>query len=125
MPDMNTIHNSDVYFNVIMQTSSEDGPVAQPSNQMRHGEVYISLNRIYLNSGNQSYKGDIQDIKSIETEMRRKLILIRFWNLDMVIACKEQSELLALRDVISLSRNYLSSRNYMFLGSSVVDGCKA
>jgi len=122
MQGVSMIQNPDVYFNVMTHSSSEVEPPVQQVNQMYHGSINISLNRIYLNSNDQSYKAEIQDIKSIETQMNKKLLLIHFWDQDMVIACKQQSQLVALRDLISLSRNYLTSRNYMFLGSSTING---
>ena len=121
----NMVYNSDVYFNVIDAMSEEDGPTYAMRGRMHHGDIYVSLNAIYLRDNEQCYKANIQDIKKIETITKKKQILIQLWNRDMIISCSEYSQLLVLHDLISMSFNNLISKDYMFLGAGVIGSDKA
>ena len=119
------VYKSDVYFNVIDSMSKENEPRYQPMGQMHHGDIFVSLNSIYLRDNVQCYKANIQDIKKIETITKKKQILIQFWNREMIISCSEYSQLLVLHDLISMSFNNLISKDYMFLGAGISGGDKA
>ena len=112
MAEENMIHKSNVYFDVVVPMLKDDSPSFYPYNQMHHGEIYVFQNKIYLRDDSRWYKANIWDIRDIKTMLPLKLILIRFWNYDMVISCKEHSHLLALRDFLSLSQNYFKSKNF-------------
>ncbi len=90
--------------------------------EMHHGDIYIYLNQIYLHDKKRWYKADIEDIKNIQTILNRKQLLIRFWNYDILLFCKEYSYLLALRDFLNLSQNYFMSRNYIPMDTRSMGG---
>lgn len=113
MSTVNLIHKSDVYFNVLKTLKNKGTHKKKIITQMRHGDIYIYLNRIYLRYDKHWYKADIEDILDIKTILSSKQIHIHFWNYDMVLFCKEYSHLSVLRDFLNLSQNYYMSNKHI------------
>lgn len=116
------VHKSDVYFDVVKTKIRRPEPFERNEKQLHHGEIYIYLNQIYLYDNKRWFKANIEDIKNIETLLRRKQILIHFLNYDMVLFCKKNSHLMALRDFLKLSHNYFLSNNIIPSKSKVLSG---
>ena len=117
MSEIDLIHKSDVYFNVLMPIVTEDSNNICSGGQMHHGDIYIYLNRIYLYADKHWYKANVQDIKGIKTNLPQKQILIQFWNFDIVLCTQKYSHLLALRDFLNLSQNYFLKKNVLLQSS--------
>jgi hypothetical protein len=101
----------------------EEGSIKSCSlGKMHHGDIYIYLNRIYLYDDKRWYKANIQDIKEIKTILPKKQILIQFWNFDIVLCTQKYSHLLALRDFLNLSQNYLLNNNVLLPRSKSIWG---
>ena len=119
---VNLVHKSDVYFDVVKTKIRRPEPFERAEKRMHHGEIYIYLNQIYLYDNKRWFKAKIEDIKEIETLLRRKQILIHFLNYDMVLFCERYSHLMALRDFLNLSYNYFLSNNFIPSKSKVMSG---
>lgn len=117
MAEMNMIHESDIYFDVVEPMVGKYPSGEQMPERMHHGEIYIYLNRMYLHDGKRWYKAKIEDIKDIETVIAQKKILIHFWNYDIVLFCSKYSHLLALRDFLFLLNNNSGSPDNKHSGS--------
>ena len=120
------IHKSEVYFHVLSPVLKKVVPLSKSQGEMQHGELYIHFNKLYLSDNKRKkhwYKANIRDIKDIKTLLSGKQLLIRFWNFNIVLTCKNPSHLRALRDFLCLSQNYFLARNYPQMGACGTGGC--
>ena len=108
LTEINLIHKSDVYFDVVEPTATGQEVAIKSKRSMRFGEIYIYLNQIYLNDGTRWYIADIHEIQEIRSISNQKQILIRFINFDLILSCEEYTHLLALRDFL-----FLAQKNFM------------
>ena len=124
MTKVNIIHKADVFFN-FFEPKVISTPLAPPFiERLHHGDMYIYLNQIILRDSNRWFRADIQDISKIETLIPRKQILIRFSNFDMILYCKDISQLLAIRDFLNLSQNYLKEKDSKYPRANTLIGNK-
>jgi hypothetical protein len=117
LTEVNLIHKSDVYFDVVEPTLDEHILISEPRKNMHHGEIYIYQNQIYLYDGRHWYKANISDIKDIKSLANHKQILIKFWNFDLVLTCNEYPHLLALRDFLFLAQKNYIDNNFLIPGT--------
>ncbi len=117
--EINLIHKSDVYFDVVVPLVEEALPTSGME-QMHHGDIYVYLNKIYLRDDKRWYKANIRDIKDIKTVIPQKQLLIYFSNFNVVLHCEEYSQLLALRDFLNLSQHYFKQRRYIHPRSRIL-----
>ena len=108
LTEINLIHKSDVYFDVVEPTATGQKVAIRTKSSMRFGEIYIYLNQIYLNDGARWYIADIHEIQEIRSLSNQKQILIHFINFDLILSCEEYTHLLALRDFL-----FLAQKNFM------------
>lgn len=114
LTEVSLIHKSDVYFDVLDPMMNDDMSVRHVKPIMHHGEIYIYQDHIFLFDNLRWYRAEIKDIKEIKSNSNQKLIMIHFFNFDLVLSCKEYSHLLALRDYLFLAqRNQFLSDNLM------------
>jgi hypothetical protein len=117
LSEINLIHKSDVYFDVLDPMIVDDDLNTQhrkPRTLLHRGEIYIYQNKIFLSDGVRWYKANIKDIKEIKSNSNQKQILIHFLDFDLVLSCEEYSHLLALRDYLFLAqKNYVIDNNLM------------
>ena len=78
---------------------------------MHHGDFYIYSNQIILHDNDRWFRASIQDIIDIKSVIPKKQIIIHFCNFDLVLFCKDISQLSALRDFLNLSQNYLIEKS--------------
>lgn len=109
----NMIHKTDVYFEVVRQSEDEEQVNGYDMDKMRHGEIYIYQDQIYLFDGKRWYRARVQDIKEIKSLTSQKQILIHFWDFDLVLFCREYTHLMALRDFLFLSQNNPVHDNFL------------
>ncbi len=112
LSDVNLIHKSNIYFNVVNPMVKKSIlSVLKNKGRMHHGEIFISNDQILLHDKKHWYRANIQDIKDIKTLNNQKQIQINFNNYDMVLFCKEYSQLLAIRDFLNLLQGNFRSNN--------------
>lgn len=124
MTKVNMIHKPDVFFN-FFEPKVVSSALAPPfTEKLHHGDMYIYLNQLILRDKNRWFRADIQDISIIKTIITRKQILIRFSNFDMILYCKDISQLLAIRDFLNLSQNYLKEKDSKYPRANILIGNK-
>jgi hypothetical protein len=121
LTEINLIHKSDVDFEVFDSMLNEKTK-SQSKPLLHHGEIYIYQKEIFLYDGLKWYKAEIQDIKGIRSMAHDKKILIKFWDFDLMLSCKDYSHLLALRDFLFLAQKNFSIENLMISDDQSVGG---
>jgi hypothetical protein len=99
-----------VYFDFLESLDKRGISIPPVNDDMHQGEVYIFLNQILLHDSNCWYKANIQEIQNIKTVIPKKQIIICFGIFDIVLACNELTNLLALRDFLNLSQQYFEKK---------------
>lgn len=108
---INFIHKTDVYFNFFEPKVVKKALMPPLTNQMHHGDFYIYLNQIILHDNDRWFRASIKDIIDIKGIIPKKQIIIHFCNFDLVLFCKDISQLSAIRDFLKLSQNYFVEKN--------------
>lgn len=117
--NINTMYWNNIYFDVIRHEPMNDDYKSDHKFGAHNGEVLISLNKIHLKDKHQNFIADIKEIKNIETSLPNKLLVIHFWDYDIVMSSQKDSHLKTLSETLSLSHNHLIVRDYMALGAQV------
>lgn len=117
MSEVNLIHKSNVYFEVVEPLVKEKKITLKSKDLMHYGEIYIYSNFLFLYDRKRWYKADIQDIKSIKSKSNEKQILIQFNDFDLIISCEEYTHLLALRDFLFLAQQNYQLDNFLLEGA--------
>lgn len=116
LPEVNLIHKSDVYFEVVESLITKEKGTIKPKDLMHHGEIYIYSSNIFLFDGKRWYKADIKDIKDIKSKSNDRQILIQFKDFNLIVSCEEYAHLLALRDFLFLAQRNYPVDNFMLKG---------
>ncbi len=122
MTEVNLIHKSDVYFDVLEPKIDKHTATIPSKKPMHHGEIYIYQNQIFLYDGRHWYRADIMDIKGIKSLSHLKGILIQFWDFNLILSCNEYPHLLALRDFLFLAHKNINVKDIMISDTQPTGG---
>ena len=116
MSDLNLIHKSEVYFDIIKSSVSGGMLVGFETHQMHLGIIHIYLDQIYLTDNERLFKANVTDIQEIKMDELKKQLYVNMLNFTIILSCPNNSQLTGLRDFLFLSQNYFLSKRFLNAG---------
>lgn len=106
------IHKSDVYFDFFEPDIIKQQLSPRFVRKLRHGNVYIYLQQLLLYDNNRWFKVNMQDISEVRTVTVSNQLILRVGLFDLVLCCKEETQLSAISNFLELSMSYFKERQH-------------